>query len=168
MIRLLVGVLLLQPSASALASRGPLVAGEVAGIASIPPELASSHFTITVGGQQSPVLHAVTGYYLLNFEISGPTRITVTADDPHYWDAGVEVQPMRLGIRPHRDGASITFTLDHPEKLSIERPGDYFSDSQMLFLFANEPDRSGITAETPGIRYYGPGVHHENIDAAQW
>ena len=149
-------------------SRVPILILEtenVSSIASIPPELASSHFTITIGDQRSPVLHAVTGYYLLNFDISGPARITITSDDPHYWDPGVEVQPMRLGIRPHRDGASITFTLNGPEKLSIERPGDYFSDSEMLFLFANEPDRSGTTAGTPGVRYYGPGVHHENIDA---
>ena len=34
------------------------------------------------------------------------------------------------------------------------------------FCFANEQDRSGIGPHTPGIRYYGPGVHHENIDAA--
>jgi len=30
----------------------------------------------------------------------------------------------------------------------------------MLFLFANAPDQSEITAHTPGVRYYGPGVHH--------
>jgi hypothetical protein len=110
-------------------------------------------------------MHAANGYYLLNFEISGSTPITVTADDPHYWDAGVEIQPMRLGIRPRRDGASITFTLDGPAKLSITRPGTFFSDSEMLFLFANQPDLSGVTEKTPGVRYYGPGLHRGNIDA---
>jgi hypothetical protein len=35
----------------------------------------------------------------------------------------------------------------------------------MLFLFANELDRCGITSETPGIRYYGLGIHRECIDA---
>jgi hypothetical protein len=140
-------------------------AGAQSAIAPIPSEVSSSHFTVSVGNAHSPVLHAVAGYYLLNFEIVGATQITVTADDPHYWDAGVEIQPMRLGIRPHRNGASITFMLDGPEKISITRPGEFFADSEMLFLFANEPDRSGITAETPGIRYYGPGIHRENIDA---
>ncbi len=151
--------------ATALAGAARHEGEEPPSIDPVPAEVASTHFTVTVGSVRSPVLHAVTGYYLLNFELTGPTRITVTADDPHYWDAGVEVQPMRLGIRPRRDGASITFTLDGPAKLSIERPGDYFSDSEMLFLFGNEPDRSGITADTPGVRYYGAGVHHENIDA---
>jgi hypothetical protein len=35
----------------------------------------------------------------------------------------------------------------------------------MLFLFANELDRCGITSETPGIHYYGPGIHRESTDA---
>jgi len=110
-------------------------------------------------------MHATSGYYLLNFDVRGPSQIVVTADDPHYWDAGVEVQPMRLGIRPRRQGGSIAFSLGGPAKLSISRPGDHFGDSEMLFLFANQPDLSGLTAETPGIRYYGPGIHRENIDA---
>lgn len=134
-------------------------------IASIPSEVSSSRFIVTVGANSSPVMHAAAGYYLLNFEIEGKTTITVTADDPHYWDAGVEVQPMRLGIRPHRQGGSISFLLDGPAKISITRPGEFFNDSEMLFLFANMPDRSGITSQTAGIRYYGPGVHRENIDA---
>jgi hypothetical protein len=133
--------------------------------ASVPAEVSSNHFTVTIGSAHSPVMHAASGYYLLNFDLGAPTQITVTSDDPHYWDAGVEVQPMRLGIRPHRDGASIAFSLPGPAKLSITRPGDHFGDSEMLFLFANQPDRSGITAQTPGIRYYGPGIHRESIDA---
>ena len=134
-------------------------------IAPVPSAVSSTHFTVTINGNSSPVVHAVAGYYLLNFDLAGPAQVTVTASDPHYWDAGVEVQPMRYGIRPHRDGASISFPLAGPAKVSITRPNDHFGDSEMLFLFANPPDRSGITAQTPGIRYYGPGVHRENIDA---
>ena len=131
----------------------------------VPAEFRSTHFTVTVNGVKSPVMLAAGKYYLLNFEINGPSQVTVTADDPHYWDAGVEVQPMRWGIRPHRDGASISFPLDGPVKLSITRPGDHFAESEMLFLFANAPDSSGINASTAGVRYYGPGIHRENIDA---
>ena len=131
----------------------------------VPAEVASSHLTGTLSGHSSPVMHAAAQYYLLNFDLRGTAQVTVTADDPHYWDAGVEIQPMRLGIRPQRSGASIRFRLDAPAKLSIARPGDFSAASEMLFLFANEPDRSGITAQSPGVRYYGPGIHHENIDA---
>lgn len=138
-------------------------------IAPIPPPLRSSHFIITINGHRTPVVHAVSQYYFLSFDYDGPVTISVRAPEPHYWDRGVEVQPMRYGIRPVRRGAVITFRIPGPQngpvKLVIARPGDHFVDSQMLFLFGNPPDESHITAATPGIRYYGPGVHHENIDA---
>ncbi len=134
-------------------------------LAPIPAEVSSNHFVVRINGETTPVLHAAVGYYLLNFECAGKSTISVTADDPHYWDAGVEVQPMRFGIRPVREGATITFKIPGPVKLSITRPGDHFADSEMLFLFANQPDASGITAATPGVRYYGPGIHRESIDA---
>jgi hypothetical protein len=139
--------------------------GKAPEFAPVPAEVSSSHFTVTIDGRQTPVLHAAGGYYLLNFDVLGPTEITVTADDEHYWDRGVEIQPMRFGIRPERHGASIRFPLSGPAKLSITRPGDHFGDSEMLFLFANQPDLSDISASTPGIRYYAAGVHREDIDA---
>jgi hypothetical protein len=131
----------------------------------IPAEVSSNHFIVHINGVATPVLHAAVGYYLLNFESAGPSTISVTADDEHYWDAGVEIQPMRFGIRPTRVGATITFKIAGPVKLSITRPSDHFADSEMLFLFANKPDTSGITATSPGVRYYGPGIHRESINA---
>lgn len=131
----------------------------------VPAEVRSSHFHVTVNGHRSEVMHAATGYYLLNLEIDGPVSVAITADDPHYWDKGVEIQPMRLGLRPQRHGGTITFPLRGPEKVTIARPGDHFADAEILFLFANPPDTSGITAATPGVRFYGAGAHHENIDA---
>ncbi|MDQ2832553.1 MAG: PKD domain-containing protein [Acidobacteriota bacterium] len=132
---------------------------------SIPDEVRSSHFRVSVDGRGSDVLHAASGYYLLNFDVAGPATVSVTADDPHYWDAGVEIQPMRFGIRPVRHGATITFPIPGPVKLTIARPGNHFADAEILFLFANSPDHTGITASTPRVRFYGPGAHHENIDA---
>ncbi|MGA7884814.1 MAG: hypothetical protein WCA44_03660 [Acidobacteriaceae bacterium] len=138
-------------------------------IAPIPAPVRSSDFTVTINGHATPVVHAVSQYYFLSFDYDGPATVSVRAFDPYYWDRGVEVQPMRYGIRPVRSGAVITFRIPGPQngpvKLVIARPGDHFADSQMLFLFGNPPDESHITAATPGIRYYGPGVHHENIDA---
>lgn len=139
--------------------------GERTNVAEIPPEVRSTHFMVTVNGHRTPVMHAATGYYLLNFDISGGASISVTVEDPHYWDRGVAIQPMRMGIRPTRQGGTIRFHIDGPVKLSIARPGDHFADAEMLFLFANAPDPAGLSPQTPGIRYYGPGAHHENIDA---
>lgn len=134
-------------------------------IYSVPAPVNSSHFRVSLNGHSTDVLHAATGYYLLNFDTSGPVTVAVTAEDPHFWDLGVEVQPMRLGIRPVRHGATITFSISGPSKLTITRPGDHFADADILFLFANPIDHSGITASTANVRYYAPGVHRENIDA---
>jgi hypothetical protein len=131
----------------------------------IPTEVMSSHFRVAMNGRHTDVMHAATSYYLLNFDTNGPVTISVTAEDPHFWDRGVEVQPMRLGIRPRRNGATITFQIKGPEKLTIARPGDHFADADILFLFANPIDYSAITSQTPGVRYYGPGVYRESIDA---
>jgi hypothetical protein len=147
----------------------PTLAATHVSIAPIPAPMRSTYFTVTIDGHTTPVVHAVSNYYLLSFDYDGPATISVRASDPHYWDHGVEIQPMRYGIRPQRRGAVITFRIPGPQngpvKLVIARPGDHFADSQMLFLFGNPPDESHVTAATPGIRYYGPGVHHENIDA---
>lgn len=134
-------------------------------IATIPEEVRSDYFTVTINGHTSPVLDAVSSYYLLNFDLDGPATVSVRAADPHFWDRGVEIQPMRYGIRPERRGAVITFRIPGPVKLSITRPSDHFADATMLFLLGSPPDRSGITATTPNVRYYGPGVHREEIDA---
>ncbi len=147
----------------------PLFAAAPVTLYPIPQEVRSTHYTVTINRQKTPVVHAASSYYLLNFDAdfsrTGPLTVAVTADDPHFWDAGVEVQPMRLGIRPVRRGATITFPLAGPEKLTISRPGDHFAEADMLFLFANPPETSGVTEHTPGVRYYGPGVHQGSIDA---
>jgi hypothetical protein len=134
-------------------------------IAAIPEVVRSDYFVVTINGHSTSVVHAAASYYLLNFDLEGPATVSIRAADPHYWDRGVEVQPMRYGIRPKRNGATITFSIPGPVKLSVSRPGDHFADSEMLFLLGSAPDRSGTTAATPGVRYYGPGVHHEDIEA---
>jgi hypothetical protein len=74
----------------------PKVAARSSHLYSIPDEVSSKHYVVTVDGRTTPVLHATTWYYLLNFEVSKAAKIAVTASDPHYWDAGVEIQPMRF------------------------------------------------------------------------
>lgn len=134
-------------------------------IAPIPEVVRTDYFVVTVNGRSSPVVHAASSYYLLNFDLDGPATVSVRGPNAHYWDRGVEIQPARYGIRPRRDGAVIRFRIPGPVKLSIARPGDHFADAEMLFLLGSAPDQSGITAQTPGVRYYGPGVHREDIEA---
>ena len=135
-------------------------------LAPVPPEMASTHFVVTIDGQQTPVMHAALNLYFLNFEARKDALITVTADQDGFWAGGAEVQPWRLNIRPVRSGRTLTFHLKGAKKISISRPGDFGSAAEMLYLFANPVEAHPPTATTPGVRYYGPGVHRENIDAA--
>ena len=135
-------------------------------LAPVPAEIASNHFVVTVNGQQTPVMHAAVNLYFLNFDAGKHTKISVTAPTDDFWDAGIDVQPWRLGIRPERKGRVITFTVNGPEMVTISRPNDFLGDADMLYLFANPTNKHAPTADTPGLRYIGPGAHTENIDAA--
>ena len=61
----------------------------------LPAEIRSNHFTVTIDGKPAPVAHAASGYYFVNFELTGSARIAVTAESANYWAKGVEVQPWR-------------------------------------------------------------------------
>jgi PKD domain/PA14 domain len=135
------------------------------GTVALPEEIASSRFALRVNGQEVAVAHAAANYYFANFDVRGAVTVTVTAPTEDYWARGVEVQPWRLGIRPRLKGRTISFRLDGPAKISITRPGDFLGGAEMLFLFANRPERDAPRADTAGVRYYGPGVHRGGIDA---
>ena len=131
----------------------------------VPDALASSHYTVTLDGQPTPVMHAAVNLFFLNFPAGRARRITVTVDRDGFWDAGVDIQPWRLGIRPQRSGRTLSFTLDGPAKITISRPNDFLGNADMLFLFANPPEQAPPAPTTSGVRYFGPGIHRENIDA---
>ena len=126
---------------------------------------ATDRFTVTIDGHPTYFSHAAANYYFLNFDLKGKAKIVITAPSDDYWAKGVEVQPWSLNIRPALKGRAITFTLTHPAKLSISRPGDHLAGAEMLFVFANPPETDAPRPDAPKIRYYAPGVHHESIDA---
>jgi hypothetical protein len=136
-----------------------------AGAASLPEEIASSRFRLKVNGREVAVAHAAVNYYFANFDVRGSATITVTAPSDDYWSGGVEVKPWRLGIRPRLKGRTISFRLDGPAKISITRPGDFLAGAEMLFLFANKQEVNVPHADAKGVRYYGPGVYRDGIDA---
>jgi hypothetical protein len=132
----------------------------------LPSELATQHFLVTVGGRTVAVAHAARNYYFANFDVKKHAIVSVTADSDDFWSHGVEVQPWRLGIRPERKGRTITFPLNGPAKISITRPGDFLADAEMLFLFANAPEKDAPKPAQPKLRYFGTGVYRENISPA--
>jgi len=146
-----------------LLSASPLHAKSI--LYPIAPELRSDHFHVTIAGRDSPVAHAATTYYFINFALKGKTEISITADADGYWDKGVEVQPWRWGIRPEVNGRTISFRITEPMKLCVSRPGDHGAGAEMLFIFANAPEINPPRLGQAGVRFYGPATYHENIEA---
>src|ERR1700744_4621273 len=140
-----------------LANLFSLLAFAKATLIPVPEEIRSDRFTVTIDGQSASFAHAAANYYFLNFDLSGKAAISITAPTDDYWSKGVEVQPWRENIRPALKGRTISFTLNHPAKLSITRPGDHLAGAEMLFLFANPPETDAPAPDAEGVRYYGPG-----------
>jgi hypothetical protein len=122
----------------------------------------STAFTVTVNDQPIDVAHVAASYDYVNFDITGPVNIAITADEPGFWDRGVDIQPWRLGLRARRDGKTIRFRLEGPAKLAISRPRDFLNHAAMLFLFAGAPPTPPPVS--PTLHYYQPGVYHQSLN----
>ena len=59
----------------------------------LPGEIASSHFLVTVNGRRVAVGHAAANYFFANFDAAGPVTVRVAAATDGYWSRGVEEQP---------------------------------------------------------------------------
>jgi hypothetical protein len=129
----------------------------------VPPEMRSQDFTVTVNGKPIDVALAAASYSFVNFDITGPVDVAITATEPGFWNRGVDIQPWRLGLRPTRDGQTIRFKLQGPAKLSIARPRDFLNHAKMLFVFAGTPPAPPPPA-SPTLHYYQPGVYRQSLN----
>lgn len=126
-------------------------------------ELHSKRFYLKINGKPIIVYHAAANYSFANFDFERPVEIEITSIDEYFWDKGVDIQPWQHGIRPQRKGSKITFRMNKPSKLSITRPGDYFAGAEMIFLFANDPEAQIPDKKSSKVRYFKPGIYHEDI-----
>lgn len=69
--------------------------------------------------------------------------------------ASARIRPTSYGIPFTSAGASLSFFLDRPRKISVEFDGDI---QRNLLVFANPHDPSPPRAGDPGVVYFGPGV----------
>ncbi len=122
----------------------------------------SKDFTVTVNGKPVDVAQAAASYDFVNFDITGPVDVRITAAAPGFWDRGADIQPWRLGIRPKRVGQTIQFRLEGPAKLSISRPRDFLNRAHMLFLFAGTPPAPPPAG--PTLHFYQPGVYRQSLN----
>ena len=86
------------------------------------------------------------------WDMSGPVRVEVQSQCTVQ---SAVVRPTSLGIQPVIEGNRLSFSLDRPQSLVVEIDGSHHA----LHLFANPPEQNAPTPETPGVRYFGPGVH---------
>jgi hypothetical protein len=122
----------------------------------------STAFTVMVNGIKVDVALAAASYEFVNFDVTGPVDVAITAALPGFWNRGVDIQPWRLGIRPTRQGQTIRFHLFGPAKLSISRPRDFLNHAQMLFLFAGSPPAPAPSG--PNTTVIPAGVHKQSLN----
>jgi len=155
---------LLSASLAALAAfSGSLHAATRLQTAPVPDEMRSYFFAITVDGRHVDVAHAAANYEFANFDITGPTEITVTAAEPGFWDRGVDIQPWRLGLHATRNGQTIRFRVNGPAKLAISRPNDFLNHARMLFLFAGSPPPPPPPSG-PNVTIVPAGLHRQSLN----
>ncbi|HEY3397189.1 MAG TPA: hypothetical protein VGM19_05950 [Armatimonadota bacterium] len=125
---------------------------------------ASSRYAVTVDGQPS-----------FTYLTTGPAEAEFTAGHTSSWTSfdlrgRCEVRIRRLGrpisqavVRPlassvqaEVDRGEVVLRLDQPGKLCLECDGDL---TDVLFLFANEPESEIPSPDDPRVVWWGPGVH---------
>lgn len=91
---------------------------------------------------------------MVQFGFSGSVDVLVEKNNGHIDD--VCIRPLSRKIKARKDGNSIMFTLDKPEKLSIEFNGDRLHN---LHLFANAVSPAMPEAGQPGTMHFNAGYH---------
>ena len=114
-----------------------------------------SNITMTVNGQNIPVLKWTTGkkspveYLYSRFALSGPATVKITCSKPV---DSCRIQPSAFGIESHVSGQDMTFTL----------PGSrYFIISinhTDLMVLADPPENKATHADDPHIHFLSPSA----------
>ena len=92
---------------------------------------------------------------MVHFDFEGEVEVEVCKNNGIAHTA--EIRPQALGVKYNLEGNRLTFRMTEPQDLSIEFDGDRLRNLQ---LFTNAPEGEDVpTADTPGVRYFGEGVH---------
>lgn len=129
-------------------------------------------FSLTAGGVQVPVYACRVSAMPINqvwpgyqrpeeqtemagfasWDMTGPVRVEIHAEQPV---RSVVVRPHSLGIQPEIHDRTIAFSLQHPRPVTVAVNGP----RHVLHLFPNPPETDVPADDTPGLHYFGPGVH---------
>jgi hypothetical protein len=144
----------------------PMFSSTTKGITSfdLPADVISSRYEVKVDGQHVPVFRAALNTNFLSFECTGPVTVSVTLPESDYWSSGAFVRPLARGISPKVNDNIISFQVNAPAKLSVERAGVRGPSDEVLFLFANSPESAPPPASSANVIVLPPGLHRQNID----
>lgn len=117
----------------------------------------TTHWHVRVNGREVPVFETMVFHggpaFFCHFETGGSARVEARPA----WDVrDIVVRPLRAGIKPTLDQHTIKFDIPGPCKLSVE-PNHLINHP--LFIFADAPETDAPDPDTPGVRYFGPGLH---------
>ena len=91
---------------------------------------------------------------MVQFDFSGKVDILVRKNNGEIRSA--VIRPLSKGIKPEIDGNYLLFTIDKPQKLSIEFNGDRLNN---LHLFANPIIKDVPDRNDPNVIYFESGIH---------
>jgi hypothetical protein len=113
---------------------------------------------VTVNGQ-ALALHPFTQGAFGLFELAQPAEIVVHTDFDVRW---VDVRPKSAGVAAiiGPDHHTVSFRLGSVVPMTVEFNRDL---AWVLHLFAYAPEKNPPASGSPGVRYYGPGIHEAGV-----
>lgn len=99
---------------------------------------------------------------MVQFDFTGEVEVLIQKNNGEVRQ--VDIRPLSKSIRPAVDGNCVLFTLDKPQKLSIEFNGDRLHN---LHLFANAIRTDIPDKNAPGVMYFEAGYHEPTDTVAK-
>ena len=91
---------------------------------------------------------------MVYFDFSGAVELAVRRNNNNFDE--VRVRPSSSDIPVKVSGTTVFFTLNKPQKVSVEFDGDRLHN---LHVFGNPIEKSKPDPNDPNVIYFGPGVH---------
>ena len=112
----------------------------------------SPHCRVWADGREVFVHRCEVADYSI-FAMTGPVEVAVEFE---VGTQGATIRPLSRDIEPEVQGGRISFGLDSPACLSVERD----DGRRPLFLFAAPPEEEAPSPDAPSVRYFEAGRIH--------
>ncbi len=111
------------------------------GTETFPPAdmMKSDRYTVTVDGTPVLVYKAAMNINVATITLSKPVEVKVEVKDAGYWNEGVNIRPLSKGIVSQVEGQTVSFQLDGPAMLSVERANQIWDHVAELDLKRDDP-----------------------------